>query len=181
MLCICFGCRAFLYPAHNYSQPFKTIFTGAYNQVCCRFNRESIARSFISDVSFIVDCAHQVCCCDPLVVSNVTPLILLLTTSSNSRMTQCGHTSVPRTCCFAVSNAPVLQIAALTTLPIAVAETTTNEFYGGQSLDKAQWLTDFWTSITYDFPRVREVTFFLYNKNEEGKCFASSKFNSACL
>ena len=79
--------RAYLYPAHFYSQSFRTIFTKAYNQ-----------------------------------------------------------------------------ISALTSKPIAIAETATLQHVGNIWVDKPIWIAEFFRSVTYDFPRVNQITFFILNK-----------------
>ncbi|KAG5181826.1 glycoside hydrolase superfamily, partial [Tribonema minus] len=56
------------------------------------------------------------------------------------------------------------QVAALTDLPIWVAETGTTSY----GTDKPAWLRQMFTSIALDFPRVTEVTFFMLNKVNEG-------------
>eukprot|EP00611_Tribonema_gayanum_P012475 TRINITY_DN23109_c0_g1_i1.p1 TRINITY_DN23109_c0_g1~~TRINITY_DN23109_c0_g1_i1.p1 ORF type:complete len:183 (-),score=21.34 TRINITY_DN23109_c0_g1_i1:592-1140(-) len=55
------------------------------------------------------------------------------------------------------------QVAALTDLPIWVAETGTTSY----GTDKPAWLRQMFTSIALDFPRVMEVTFFMLNKVNE--------------
>ncbi|KAG5181872.1 glycoside hydrolase superfamily [Tribonema minus] len=58
---------------------------------------------------------------------------------------------------------PYKQVAALTDLPIWVAETGTTSY----GTDKPAWLMDMFTSLALDFPRVRQVTFFMLNKINE--------------
>eukprot|EP00612_Vaucheria_litorea_P003972 CAMPEP_0171460858 /NCGR_PEP_ID=MMETSP0945-20130129/5560_1 /TAXON_ID=109269 /ORGANISM="Vaucheria litorea, Strain CCMP2940" /LENGTH=583 /DNA_ID=CAMNT_0011987133 /DNA_START=94 /DNA_END=1845 /DNA_ORIENTATION=+ len=55
-------------------------------------------------------------------------------------------------------------ISKLTSKPIWVAETATTSY----GTDKSTWIRECFRSIALDFPRITQVTWFLYNKDEEG-------------
>jgi hypothetical protein len=56
------------------------------------------------------------------------------------------------------------RIAALTSKPIGVGETSCVSKGG----NKAQWITDAFNTMSYEFARLTEVSFFLYDKSGEG-------------
>lgn len=53
------------------------------------------------------------------------------------------------------------QVAAFTNKPICVGETSTTAYCGS----KSDWIRAAWQSLTYDFPRVTHVYWFLENKS----------------
>jgi hypothetical protein len=60
------------------------------------------------------------------------------------------------------------QVRNFTDKPLAIAETATLTQANGHTVDKVTWLTEAWRSIAVDFPSVVQVTWFFFNKVEEG-------------
>jgi hypothetical protein len=54
------------------------------------------------------------------------------------------------------------QITKLTNKTIVISESST---VSGFDVNKQTWYANAWHSIAVDFPRVAQVTWFLYNKN----------------
>lgn len=56
---------------------------------------------------------------------------------------------------------PYRQITSFTDLPIGIAETSSTSYNG----NKEQWYIDAWTSMAFEYPRVKEINWFFENKD----------------